>query len=259
MRAAWVALALVPALAGCSPELIGGVAGAVVGEVVTATLRGGSTALPAPQGSNQPWGLPGGAGGGSGSCGSGGCPNAGPSLGTGLPGGTGGGCGGGGCPNSAPPTGLPGGIPLPLPSIGLPTLPGLGGAGAYGEMEQEAWRLTNAFRSRLGLSALAWDDQMAAVARAHSADMGKRAYFDHTNPDGQSPFDRMRSAGVSFGAAAENIYMTSGAGSAAGAIDAWDKSPGHHANMAGLGFKRIGIGISKEGGRGTHFTQVFAD
>lgn len=230
-------LALALVLSGCTPEVIGGVAGAVVSEVVAATLRGGSTALPQPQGGSGD--ILGGAGGAN--CPDTGCPN---------PGST----------STLPIPGLPGGLPIPgLPSTGqAPGSSAPNPSSDLAQMEQDAFAATNAFRRREGKPNFVLDPLMSSVARAHSADMGKRDYFDHDNPDGQDPFERMRAAGVSFGAGAENIYMTSGQGSAQGAIDAWDKSPGHHANMVG-NYRRIGIGISRDGGNGTYFTQVFAD
>ncbi|MFC3958161.1 CAP domain-containing protein [Halovivax cerinus] len=48
----------------------------------------------------------------------------------------------------------------------------------------------NDIRAERGLDPLVWDGTIASVARAHSEDMADRAYFAHTNPDGQSPMDR---------------------------------------------------------------------
>src|SRR5262245_18795550 len=66
-------------------------------------------------------------------------------------------------------------------------------------------RLLNEHRVGEGSPALIWNERVAAVANAHSADMANRNYFSHTNPAGQSPFDRLRAAGITFNAAAENI------------------------------------------------------
>ena len=47
--------------------------------------------------------------------------------------------------------------------------------------------LVNEARVDAGCGALTADPALAAVARAHSADMGDRDYFSHTSPEGLSP------------------------------------------------------------------------
>ncbi|MDA1062226.1 MAG: CAP domain-containing protein [Chloroflexi bacterium] len=116
--------------------------------------------------------------------------------------------------------------------------------------------LINAERVRAGLGALRLDPQMSAVARAHSRDMTDRRYFGHTNPDGDSPFDRMRAADIPFGAAAENIAGSSGVDRAHGMLM---NSSGHRSNILGGDFTRIGVGIATNPEYGWTFTQVFAD
>ena len=60
-------------------------------------------------------------------------------------------------------------------------------------IEQDVIALANQAR---GEAPLRCDPEMSTVARAHSADMCERDYFDHTSLDGRSPFDRMRDAGI---------------------------------------------------------------
>jgi len=52
---------------------------------------------------------------------------------------------------------------------------------------------------------LAFNPLLINSARLHSQDMITRGFFDHTNPDGLSPFDRIRNQGYSFTNASENI------------------------------------------------------
>jgi hypothetical protein len=48
--------------------------------------------------------------------------------------------------------------------------------------------------------------ELRCAARLHSRDMSDRDFFDHVNPDGEGPEDRMRSAGFTdFRIAAESI------------------------------------------------------
>jgi len=43
------------------------------------------------------------------------------------------------------------------------------------------------------------------VARALSEDMIARDFFDHVNPDGEDPFDRMADVGITYQTAGENF------------------------------------------------------
>lgn len=104
-------------------------------------------------------------------------------------------------------------------------------------------------RDRAGCPTLAWDAGAAGVAAAHSADMVAREFFSHINPDGQDPFDRLRAAGLSFSAAAENIAF--GAATGRQLFDQWHGSPGHRANMLDCRYTRHGLG-----GSDSHWTHV---
>jgi uncharacterized protein YkwD len=89
--------------------------------------------------------------------------------------------------------------------------------------------LVNAHRVSIGCRALVWSAAVAAVAQAHSADMARRDFFDHINPDGKTPFDRLRRAGIPYAAAAENVAY--GTASAKRVLELWLKSSGHRANI----------------------------
>ena len=71
----------------------------------------------------------------------------------------------------------------------------------------ELLALVNQARKQQGLSALTLDSSLSAVAQAHSDDMAKNNFFSHTNLKGQSPFDRLKNAGVNYQTAGENIAM----------------------------------------------------
>ena len=95
------------------------------------------------------------------------------------------------------------------------------------------------------------------MARAHSADMATKGYFDHTSPDGRSPFDRMRAAGYRGNLMGENI--AAGQRTAAAVETAWMNSPGHRANILNCGYKVIGIGVATRSSSpyGIYWTQDF--
>lgn len=99
---------------------------------------------------------------------------------------------------------------------------------------------------------LAQHDVLDCVARAHSLDMNERDYFDHTNPDGEQPWDRMAEAGYSYSQAGENI--AGGSSTADGVMEQWMSSDGHCANIMNPGFVHIGIGFH---GDSRLWTQVF--
>ena len=123
--------------------------------------------------------------------------------------------------------------------------------------EQQVLALVNQERAKQGLSALSWSDELTAVARAHSKDMAARGFFSHTNPDGQSPFDRMKAVGISYRTAGENI--AAGQRTPQEVVNAWMNSEGHRANILNASYTRLGVGYaSGSGAYSTYWTQCFA-
>ena len=116
-------------------------------------------------------------------------------------------------------------------------------------------RLVNQERSEVGCTALTSNAALVTAARAHSKDMIARNFFSHTNPDGQSPFDRMRAAGYDGRMMGENI--AAGQTSAAAVMKAWMGSSGHKANILNCKYKEIGVGYAKGGSYRHYWTQNF--
>ena len=147
---------------------------------------------------------------------------------------------------------------------------------------------TNAARRAHAASRLGWSDALARVARDHSRDMARRSYFDHVSPDGETPSERARAAGISCERAtgngrysvgvAENLYWTtryervrertvdgrverdvdwlSPAQIAGDAVEGWLGSPGHRRNLLNRTFTVEGVGVATAGDR-VYITQVF--
>jgi len=113
--------------------------------------------------------------------------------------------------------------------------------------------LVNEARATAGCRPVVADAALATVARAHSADMRDRDYFSHTSPEGLSPFDRARAAGVAY-ARAENIAY--GQRDAAAVMQAWMGSAGHRANILDCALTKLGVGVA-EGPGGPWWTQLF--
>ena len=118
--------------------------------------------------------------------------------------------------------------------------------------EKEVVRLVNVERQKRGLSELAYDWQLSRVARYKSEDMRKNSYFSHTSPTYGSPFQMIKSFGISYRSAGENIAK--GQATPEAVVKAWMNSDGHRANILNSSFTHIGVGYV-EGGR--HWTQMF--
>lgn len=137
---------------------------------------------------------------------------------------------------------------------------GGGGGGASGDilaLEMDAFDGVNAGRTANGPSALIMREDLRAVARAHSEDMVARDFFSHVNPDGQDPFDRMASAGITYTAAGENIASNNFSNPVVTAVSGWMNSPGHLENILRESFTHTGMGVATDGNGKYWFTQVF--
>ena len=121
--------------------------------------------------------------------------------------------------------------------------------------EQEVFDLVNQIRAENGLEPFVYNETLAETARAHSQDMIDRNFFDHYNPDGKSPFDRMEANGIRYSMAAENI--AAGYPSPEEVVEGWMNSDGHRANILG-GCEELGVGLALGGSYGYYWTQCFA-
>ena len=122
------------------------------------------------------------------------------------------------------------------------------------DLEKQMLDLVNQERVAAGLNPLAADPELTEVARRHSADMFARGYFAHDTPEGLTPFDRMRDAGVRFLTAGENLALGP---TISVAHTGLMNSPGHRANILRPQFGRVGIGVMDGGMRGLMVSQEF--
>ncbi|MGW0844011.1 CAP domain-containing protein [Streptomyces sp. NPDC002787] len=113
--------------------------------------------------------------------------------------------------------------------------------------------LVNEERAKAGCSPVAANSDLAKLAEAFSEDMALRGFFDHTNPDGQDPWDRATALGI-IGLGGENIAR--GQATAEAVMEAWMNSPGHRANILNCDFKTLGVGVHMGDG-GPWWTQDF--
>ncbi|WP_027626450.1 CAP domain-containing protein [Clostridium lundense] len=122
------------------------------------------------------------------------------------------------------------------------------------DSEQKMVNLVNQARSQNNLPPLTVDMQLANVARTKAQDMIDNNYFSHNSPKYGSPFDMMKSFGIKFVQAGENI---AGNQSVENAENALMNSPGHRQNILNPNYTHIGIGIKAGGPYGNMFSQMF--
>ncbi len=106
--------------------------------------------------------------------------------------------------------------------------------------EGDCIRVTNRYRVMMGRKAVYLDLLFSKAARAHSADMLARGYFDHITPEGKAPWDRAKDVGWKGSGCGENIHR--GIGSGEGAFLGWRRSSGHHRNMLVEQWNVMGVG-----------------
>jgi uncharacterized protein YkwD len=99
---------------------------------------------------------------------------------------------------------------------------------------------------------------LANVALGHASDMAEKNYFEHVDPAGQSPADRVRAVGYSEKLVGENIAY--GPKSVDEVVQGWLDSPGHCENIMDPRFVEMGIGLAPgHVKRGLYWVQVLAE
>ena len=120
--------------------------------------------------------------------------------------------------------------------------------------ELETFNLINEQRAKNGLSALKIDMEVQRVARIKAQDMVNNNYFSHTSPTYGSPFDMLKSFGISYKSAGENI---AGNSSNSAAVTAWMNSSGHRANILNSSYNYTGVGVVTGSKYGKIYVQMF--
>ncbi len=118
--------------------------------------------------------------------------------------------------------------------------------------EQEVIRLVNEERAQNGLKPLTYNWELSRVARIKSQDMHDNRYFSHTSPVYGTPFQMMKSFGIRYMSAGENIAR--GQRTPQAVVNAWMNSSGHRANILNASFTEIGVGYVADG---NYWTQMF--
>ncbi|MGR9047335.1 CAP domain-containing protein [Halobacillus faecis] len=118
--------------------------------------------------------------------------------------------------------------------------------------EKQVVELTNQEREKQGLAPLKLDTELSTVAKDKSLDMQQNNYFSHNSPNYGSPFDMMKSYGIDYRTAGENIAM--GQTTPEEVVQGWMNSQGHRENIMNPDFTHIGVGHAEDG---NYWTQMF--
>lgn len=150
------------------------------------------------------------------------------------------------------------GVPSDLPAWCDPTI---GWSSTWIAWEQEVLVIMNQRRSEgancgsegsfAPAGPLTMQPNLSCAARMHSRDMEERGFFDHTNPDGDGPGERIAYSGYDGWGWGENIAW--GYQSPAEVMAGWMSSDGHCSNIMYDGFTEVGVGYYT----GNQWTQAF--
>ena len=96
------------------------------------------------------------------------------------------------------------------------------------------------------------------VALGHANDMAEKNYFEHVDPAGHSPADRVRAVGYQEKLVGENIAY--GPKSVEEVVQGWLDSPGHCENIMDPRFAEMGIALAPGRAKhGLYWVQVLAE
>jgi len=120
--------------------------------------------------------------------------------------------------------------------------------------------LSNRERVRRSLRAVQHHAQLDQTAAHHSIDMARRGYFDHLDPEGRGPQDRMRLLCPELiGGVGENLALISAEHEeslARSVVSGWMNSRGHRENLLTPTHTHMGIQLLQIGSQ-VYATQLF--
>jgi uncharacterized protein YkwD len=137
-----------------------------------------------------------------------------------------------------------------------PSKPAL--ASSLAGIQQSIRECANRNRVASGLEPLMASSVLTDAARLHAKNMSRLGFFDHTDPQGRGPSERVQvfDSEARFEFVGENI--AAGYNSVRQACVGWMHSAGHRANILGRGYTHVGGGYATGGPFGRYYVQVFA-
>jgi uncharacterized protein YkwD len=147
---------------------------------------------------------------------------------------------------------------LSLLAVALLALPAAPARAAYPATEAALRQCANDARRAHGLRPLARSGALDRAARLHARDMARYRFFDHQDPFGRGPAERVAlfDPGRRLVAVGENIAF--GYPSAGATCRGWLSSPGHRRNLLDARYTSVGAGVWRSGGGARYFVQDFA-
>jgi len=121
-------------------------------------------------------------------------------------------------------------------------------------LETKMVEMINSERTARGLNPLEIDQRLINTARIKSQDMVKNNYFSHDSPTYGTPFALMKSQGIKYAWAGENL---AGAPTLEIAFRNLMNSEGHRKNILHPNFSKVGVGIAEGSKYQMVFTQHF--
>ncbi|MFG2751548.1 CAP domain-containing protein [Streptomyces xanthophaeus] len=109
-------------------------------------------------------------------------------------------------------------------------------------------QLVNEARTAAGCQPLTVDPKLTAAAQEYAND----TTTSHTGSDGSSVEDRLKKAGATFNASAENIAW--GSGDEKTHVDGWLDSAVHAGNIKNCNYTKTGVAVA-----GNRIVQVFTN
>ncbi|MCA9606449.1 MAG: CAP domain-containing protein [Myxococcales bacterium] len=103
---------------------------------------------------------------------------------------------------------------------------------------------------------LTMDPLLRLAARLHSTNMGENGFFDHTDPEGRGPGERVAEVGFRGSYVGENIAR--GQATPEEVVDAWMHSEGHCRNIMNPRYHFLGVGLAYSPADEPFWTQNFA-
>lgn len=107
--------------------------------------------------------------------------------------------------------------------------------------QDQVAQLVNSERAKNGLPPLTHRADLKNVAQKKAIDMINSNYFSHTSPNYGSPFDMMKTFGIQYQSAGENIAK--GQTTPQEVMNSWMNSSGHRANILSRDYNCIGVGF----------------
>jgi len=123
------------------------------------------------------------------------------------------------------------------------------------QVEKETFLLINQYRKENDFAPLAWDEEIAKTARAHSKVMASGGDFGHDGFNDRISHLRETMPGI-WGAGENVLYCSDLNDVAQHALQMWLHSPHHLRNIRG-DYSHSGLGVWQDKDGTIYFTQIF--